>query len=126
MDLEIWKDIENFEGYQVSIYGQVRTYGKVTYTERHGYRYWKDKILKQKTDKNGYKRVILYKDGKPYTWLVHRLVAEAFIDNPCNYPIINHKDENPSNNYLHNLEWCTHKYNNTYGSLKDRYKKISF
>lgn len=51
---------------------------------------------------------------------VHRLVAQAFIPNPKNYPIINHKDENPSNNHINNLEWCTLIYNRNYGTANER------
>lgn len=66
--------------------------------------------------------VQLSKDGKSRNYLVHRLVAGAFIDNPNNLPEINHKDENPLNNVVFNLEWCTHKYNMNYNNLGKRIK----
>ena len=111
----IWRDIEGFEGlYQVSNTGQVRSLGNN--------RSRKTKILKQYINNKGYKQVGLRKNGKCKKYLVHRLVAQAFIPNPNNYPIINHKDENPSNNAVWNLEWCTYKHNINYGT---RNKKAS-
>ena len=109
---EIWKDIPGYEGkYQVSNLGQVRSlkFGKI-------------KILKQE-DKNGYKRIQLKKKH----FLVHRLVAICFIDNPLNYPIINHKDEDPSNNRIDNLEWCSIQYNNNYSRkyINTKSKKVN-
>lgn len=65
---------------------------------------------------NGYCRVDLYDNKKHNLVFVHRLVANAFLPNPNNYPQINHKDENPKNNALSNLEWCTQAYNNAYGT----------
>ena len=68
----------------------------------------------------GYYRIGLWIGGEPKNFFVHRLVALAFIPNPDNLPIINHKDENPSNNNVENLEWCSIKYNNTYGTRLER------
>ena len=59
----------------------------------------------------GYSIVGLSKNGKLKTRTIHRLVAETFIDNPNNYPVINHKDCNKTNNNVNNLEWCTQKQN---------------
>lgn len=78
--------------------------------------------LKQR-EKKGYMEVNIYNKGKRKTMLVHRLVAQAFIPNPSNLPQVNHKDENPRNNNVDNLEWCTQKYNNNYGTYKERARK---
>lgn len=77
-------------------------------------------ILKHSKDYNGYHIVNLYSNKKRTTVKVHRLVAETFIPNINNYPQINHKDENKDNNSVDNLEWCTAKYNNNYGTRIDR------
>lgn len=106
---EIWKEIEGYEGkYQVSNTGEVKS---LNY--RGG---GKTKLLKQIPDKDGYKTIQLCKNGKIKSYKVHRLVAIAFIPNPDNLPIVNHKDEDPSNNNVNNLEWCTQKYNVNYGT----------
>lgn len=86
---EIWKDIKGYEGlYQVSNLGRVkRTMFKNCYVEKK-----QEKILKLKSDKDGYKQTTLFKNGKRMYFRVHRLVANAFLPNPNNYPIINHKD----------------------------------
>lgn len=76
------------------------------------------KFLKHQLNTHGYYEVTL--DGKHCT--LHRLIATHFIPNPQNYPVINHKDENPQNNSIDNLEWCDSKYNANYGN---RNKKIS-
>lgn len=75
--------------------------------------------VKQWQNGNGYLR---FNCNGNYT-LVHRFVASCFIPNPDNLPCINHKDENKTNNCVDNLEWCDHKYNNNYGSYKEKYKK---
>ena len=104
---EIWKDIDGFEGlYQVSNFGNVMSlnYGNRGYAKK----------LTPKCNNSGRLWVELLKGGKRKCMLVHRLVALAFIPNPNNFPQINHKDENPKNNFAFNLEWCTQSYNNNY------------
>lgn len=62
----------------------------------------------------------LSKNGKATGYLLHRLVAQAFIPNPDNLPQVNHKDENKLNNNVDNLEWCTASYNNNYGERNNK------
>ena len=108
---EIWKDIEGFEGrYQVSNLGNVRSWYNATTTPR---------ILKPDESK-GYLYVNLSSKGEHKSYLIHRLVAVAFLPNPNGYPEINHKDENKYNNRADNLEWCTRAYNMAYGSARVR------
>lgn len=107
---EIWKDKKDYEGhYQVSNCGRVKSI-----------KFGKERILKPFTDGRGYLYVNLCKNNKQKTYKVHRLVAEAFLPNPNNLPMINHRDENKSNNSVNNLEWCDVKYNNTYGTRIER------
>ena len=75
-----------------------------------------DYILVGGHDKDGYHQVTLCYNNKQYNRRVCRLVATAFIDNPNNLPFVNHKDEDKSNDNVENLEWCTVRYNNNYGS----------
>lgn len=108
MDKEIWKEIKDYEGlYQVSSFGKIKSLPRNTTIK-------KIRILKPSIDKDGYYRVPLSKNGIIKNYFVHRLVAEAFIPNPNNYPVINHKDENKQNNNSNNLEFCTIKYNTNY------------
>ena len=84
----------------------------------------KKKELKPQKNINGYNRMELSIEGKKKKFMVHRLVALAFIPNPDNLPEVNHKDENKTNNMVGNLEWCSIKYNNTYGTRLERVSKI--
>ena len=86
-----------------------------------------NKYLKHGTTQLGYKNIELFNDKGHKRKAIHRLVAEAYIPNPNNYPQINHKDENPANNDVSNLEWCTAYYNMHYGEgAKTRHKKIDY
>ena len=110
---EIWKDIKDYEGhYQVSNLSRVKSI-----------KFGKERILKPVTDRHGYLIVGLWKNNKQKTYKVHRLVAEAFIPNPYNLPQVNHKDENPLNNNVNNLEWCNSKYNCNFGTRIERISK---
>ena len=120
---EIWRDIEGYEGsYQVSNLGRVKSLFREAGTVNKKYT-CKEKILKPRRQKRDYYAVMLWKDGKSRQFRVHRLVAQAFIPNPDNLPVINHKDENPSNNEADNLEWCTVKYNSYYGTCRDKIRQ---
>lgn len=111
--MEEWRDIKGYEGkYQVSNDGRVRSLDYNHTGEMQ--------LLIPSSDKRGYRHVNLFLNGNRKMKLIHRLVAEAFVENPNDYPQINHKDENPSNNVAENLEWCTQGYNNVYN---DRAKK---
>lgn len=91
-------------------------YGNVYSLKTHKY-------LSQEKGKDGYYYVQLCENGKRKRVSVHRLVAETFIDNPCNFPMVNHKDENRENNKVNNLEWCTEKYNTNYGNARVKQAK---
>ena len=102
---EIWKWVPGFEGfYSVSNLGSIRnSKGKILSVE-----HTRDPKTGKKT---GHLRVTLHKNGKQKHCFVHRLVALAFIPNPDNKPYVNHKDNDPENNCVDNLEWCTNKEN---------------
>lgn len=120
---EIWKDIKGYEGYyQVSNLGRVKSVARVIQRKSKPYTV-KEKILKARPDKDGYRYLVLCVNCKTKTTSIHRLVAQTFIPNPDNLPCINHKDENPANNNVENLEWCTYSYNNTYNDLAHRRMK---
>ena len=116
------KPIKGYEGYyEVDQLGRVYSVNRTITVNDNGRVY--DKPLsggkmKQGMHSAGYKVVSLTKDGKTKRYYVHRLVAEAFIDNPNNLPFINHKDEDKTNNFADNLEWCTNEYNINYGNAR--------
>ena len=102
------KDIKNYEGlYAVTSCGKIWSYRN-------------NKFMQLGNHHSGYMNVRLFKDGIGKSYSVHRLVAEAYLDNPGNLPCVNHKDENKTNNAVTNLEWCTVSYNTTYGTSRKR------
>ena len=103
---EEWRDIKGYEGlYQVSNLGRVKSLPRER-RNRQGYYYTKEKILKQTNTSTGYKKVELF-NGTRKSYKVHRLVAQAFLNNEYNKPQVNHKDGNKINNNVNNLEWVT-------------------
>ena len=105
------KDIAGYEGlYAITSCGKVWSYRS-------------KKFLKPNIQPKGYYIYRLTKNGKQKGYLAHRLVAEAFISNPCNYEQVNHKDEDKSHNYVNNLEWCDREYNMNYGTQIQRATK---
>ncbi len=120
---EIWRDILGYEGlYQVSNLGRIKSLKRKCKTAK-GFRNVPEKICSSTLDTYGYPIICLHKNGKKKTKTIHRLVGEAFIENPLNLPQINHIDEDKTNNCVNNLEWCNAKYNNTHGTRNERIKK---
>lgn len=118
--IEEWRDIKYFEGiYQVSSLGRVRSLDRIDSVGKQQY----SRILKDGDNGGGYRMVVLTKNAKSTAFKVHRLVAQSFVSNPENKHVVNHKDENKSNNNVDNLEWVTHKENVNYGTNIERRTK---
>lgn len=122
---EVWKDVVGYEErYAVSSFGRVVGYSTLS---RFGSKicYRKPHLMKQtaKCRPPYYLSVSLTTNGQRKCFLVHRLVASAFIPNPKQLPCVNHKDEVSTNNSIDNLEWCTQQYNCNYGTHNARMAK---
>ena len=105
----MFKPIPDYPDYAINEQGQIMSYRRRP----------EGKLMKGTIDNNGYIVVTLWGAKKAYKQhLVHRLIAQAFIPNPDNLPFINHIDENPANNQISNLEWCTLQYNTEYSRAK--------
>lgn len=114
-EIEEWKDICGYDGkYMVSNLGRVKSLNYRNTQESH--------LLRQTVGNRGYLHVTLSKNGRYKPFLVHRLVAKAFIPNPNNLPTVNHLDECKTNNRFNNLEWSSYRENNLYGN---HYKRVS-
>lgn len=101
--IKILKKIPGFDDYFISDVGEVYSIKSGTLYKMHPFF----------DSKHRYKIIKLSKNHKTYAKLVHRLVAEAFIPNPNHLPEVNHKDKNPANNCVNNLNWCTRQENLT-------------
>lgn len=113
-----WKDIAGYEGlYAVSDEGEVISLSRIKNNGRGRFQ-TKERILKQGTRAGKYRFVCLSKGDEQIAFSVHRLVAIAFLENPEHLPEVNHKDKNPSNNHVENLEWCSRQYNIDYSKAK--------
>ena len=109
---EVWKDVQGYEGlYKVSNLGNV-------------YSVKSQKILKAQFSYDGHATVGFYKNRKFKLYSIHRLVATAFIPNPLNHPIVHHLDDNPRNNCVSNLKWCTQKENVHYTIVAGKHGKM--
>jgi hypothetical protein len=115
---EIWKDIAGYEGYyQISNTGSVKSLDRVINVidgKRIYDKHLTGKILYQRRHGKGYKTVSLLKDCESKSVYIHRLVAQAFIPNDANCPMINHKNAVKNDNCAENLEWCTNGENVQY------------
>lgn len=130
--VEVWKDIKGYENlYQGSNLGRARSLDTYRKSKNGTVKFYRGRILKPGTNKDGYLQVNLYKNNKLKRFLIHRLVAEAFLEIPeelkhlkgTRYLQVNHKDENKLNNNVNNLEFCNCKYNINYGTAIERSSK---
>ena len=104
LNVEVWRSIENYDNYAVSSFGKVKN----VITGR---------MLKAADNKDGYLRINLFDDGVMKTFTVHRLVANAFINNPDDKECVDHKNNNRTNNHISNLRWATNKENSQNSKL---------
>lgn len=121
---EVWKKIKGFEGlYRVSNLGRVQSLGRSYEVRIKGTlttNQVKPRLLKPTLEGTGYFTVCLYANKIRIKKGVHVLVATAFLQNPKKKPQVNHKDCNPKNNHVTNLEWCTHAENLQHASRMGR------
>lgn len=107
--VEKWKEIKGFEGqYRISNLGRVKSLSRLRKQKGGGYALLKERIMKTRTNNCGFQYVLLHSK----CFLIHRLVAEAFVhnDDPVNKKYVQHKDKDKANNHCRNLEWVVMPY----------------
>lgn len=120
---EIWVPVKDYEQfYEISNYGRIRSKDRIV-KNGVGTFVKKGKLLNPVDNGVGYCKICLYNTTGKKRFYVHRLVAQAFIENPEGKPQINHKDNNPKNNKAENLEWCTSKENCEWTTIQGRNKR---
>jgi hypothetical protein len=117
------KELKDFPGYFITEDGKVfSAWKRKSLGGRNGSKTYLDYNnlieLKPSFTFDGYLRVNLNSESKRITKRVHRLVAETYIENPNNLPQVNHINENKTNNYISNLEWCDNQYNAEYSKCR--------
>ncbi|AZA17295.1 MAG: HNH homing endonuclease (endogenous virus) [Lactobacillus phage ViSo-2018a] len=110
----IWRQYPEYPFIEANQYGQVRTRDRVVTCKNGRKRLIKGKVLKQHKDRHGYMCVTFGVDGKFVSRFVHQICATCFLSKPNNFTETNHKDNDPTNNAVNNLEWCSHEYNMAY------------
>lgn len=116
-----WRPVPGYEEiYEVSNFGFIRSVDRVVITKNGKSLPIKGKVLSPFKNKYGYLRVNLCGTGGAKAKYVHQIVASAFIQNEKNYDFVNHKDENKTNNFVSNLEWCNAYHNANWGSRNSR------
>lgn len=110
----VWRTYPGYPFIEVNQLGEIRVKDRTIIGKDGKKHHFNSRILKQEDNGRGYMRVKFRLNGKTVHIYVHRAVAICFLPNPNNYPEVNHIDNNPKNNVVSNLEWCTHEYNEAY------------